>query len=50
MLDATFAGAPGVQPVVTATYLSTDADLGFLLEIGDVPDGFAMPEPELVYP
>jgi len=50
VLDATFAGVPGVQPVVAATYLSTEADLGFLLEIGDMPAGFAMPEPELVHP
>jgi methylmalonyl-CoA/ethylmalonyl-CoA epimerase len=50
VLDARFAGAPGVSSVVTATYLATEADLGFLLEIGDVPPGFAMPEPERVYP
>jgi catechol 2,3-dioxygenase-like lactoylglutathione lyase family enzyme len=50
VLDATFAGAPGIDSVVTATYLGTEDDLGFLLEIGDVPTGFAMPEPELVYP
>ncbi len=50
VLDATFAGAPGVSSVVTATYLSTERDLGFLLEIGDVPAGFSMPQPELVYP
>ncbi len=50
VLDATFAGAPGVSSVVTATYLATEDDLGFLLEIGDIPAGFAMPEPERVHP
>jgi hypothetical protein len=49
-LDATFDGAPGVAGVVRATYLDTRDDLGFVLEIGDVPVGFAMPEPEVVYP
>jgi methylmalonyl-CoA/ethylmalonyl-CoA epimerase len=50
LLDATFAGAPGVSSIVTATYLGTEAELGFVLELGDVPEGFAMPEPESVYP
>jgi methylmalonyl-CoA/ethylmalonyl-CoA epimerase len=50
LLDATFAGAPGVNSTVTATYLGTEAELGFVLELGDVPDGFAMPEPESHYP
>lgn len=50
VLDATFEGAPGVDSVVTATYLATEPDLGFLLEIGDVPPGFSMPAPERVYP
>jgi hypothetical protein len=49
-MDATFTGAPGVSSVVTATYLATEPDLGFLVEIGDVPPGFSMPEPERVYP
>jgi methylmalonyl-CoA/ethylmalonyl-CoA epimerase len=35
---------------LTATYFATDGELGFTTEIVGVPDGFAMPEPELVYP
>jgi methylmalonyl-CoA/ethylmalonyl-CoA epimerase len=50
VLDAIFAGAPGVSSHVTATYLATETELGFLLELGDVPEGFAMPEPESIYP
>lgn len=50
VLDATFTGGPGVSSVVTATYLQTEAELGFLLEIGDVPAGFAMPEPDSIHP
>lgn len=49
-LDATFAGAPGIIGEVRATYFDTREDLGFTLEIADVPTGFAMPDPELVYP
>ena len=33
---------------VRATYFDTMDELGFTLEIADVPAGFAMPEPELV--
>jgi len=40
--------ADGLQ--VTGTYLATEADLGFILEIADVPPGFSMPEPDYVYP
>ena len=35
---------------LTATYFATDDELGFTTEIVGVPDHFAMPEPELVYP
>ncbi len=49
-LDASFDGAPGVESRVTATYLDTEDELGVLLEIADVPPGFAMPEPERTYP
>jgi methylmalonyl-CoA/ethylmalonyl-CoA epimerase len=49
-LDATFAGAPGVDGEVRATYFDTRDELGFALEIADVPKGFAMPDPESVYP
>ncbi len=47
-LDASFDGAPDVESKVSATYFDTMAELGFTLEIGRVPPGFAMPEPELV--
>ena len=47
-LDASFDGAPGVESTVSATYFDTMDELGFTLEIGRVPPGFAMPEPELV--
>jgi catechol 2,3-dioxygenase-like lactoylglutathione lyase family enzyme len=47
VLDAAF---DGIDSRLTATYFSTEQDLGFTLEIADVPAGFAMPEPELVYP
>lgn len=49
-LDAAFAGAPGSDGTVRATYFDTGQELGFTLEIADVPQGFAMPDPELVYP
>jgi hypothetical protein len=35
---------------VTGAYLGTEADLGFTVEIADMPAGFSMPEPEYVYP
>ena len=47
-LDASFDGAPDVESTVSATYFDTEDELGFTLEIGRVPPGFAMPEPELV--
>jgi catechol 2,3-dioxygenase-like lactoylglutathione lyase family enzyme len=50
ILDAEFAGAPGVSSRFVATYYDTREDLGFVLEIGHMPAAFAMPEPELVYP
>jgi hypothetical protein len=31
-------------------YFAAEDDVGFVLEIGRAPDGFAMPEPESVYP
>jgi catechol 2,3-dioxygenase-like lactoylglutathione lyase family enzyme len=50
LIDADFAGADGIESRVRATYFSTEHELGFLLEIADVPDGFAMPPPESAYP
>ncbi len=49
-MSAEFAGAPGIRSVFAGTYLHTDDDLGFIVEIGHAPEGFSMPEPELVYP
>ena len=50
ILDAQFAGAPGVDASFTGMYFATDDDLGFVVEIGQAPPGFAMPAPEAVYP
>jgi catechol 2,3-dioxygenase-like lactoylglutathione lyase family enzyme len=44
------AGGNGDSAPLTATYFATDDELGFTTEIVGVPDHFAMPEPELVYP
>lgn len=49
-LNATFAGADAGGPRVSGAYLGTEAELGFTLEIAEIPPGFAMPEPEYVYP
>ena len=43
-----FAGAPGVAGRLRATYFATEGDLGLVAQIGAVPAGFAMPEPESV--
>jgi catechol 2,3-dioxygenase-like lactoylglutathione lyase family enzyme len=50
ILDATFAGSPGVEGSFTATYFDTQGELGFVVELGDAPAAFAMPAPEGVYP
>jgi catechol 2,3-dioxygenase-like lactoylglutathione lyase family enzyme len=49
-MSAEFAsgGADGLS--FKATYVDTEADLGFLLELGEAPPGFTMPRPESVYP
>jgi catechol 2,3-dioxygenase-like lactoylglutathione lyase family enzyme len=48
-LKAVFASAdPDLS--ATARYLSTEADLGFTVEIADVPPGFEQPPPDYVYP
>ena len=49
-LDAWFDGAPAPEPRLRATYFDTTDELGVMLEIADVPPGFAMPEPDAVYP
>jgi len=50
ILHAQFAGAPGLEGSFTGTYFDTEPDLGFVMEIGGAPEGFAMPPPEEVYP
>ena len=49
-LDATFRDASGNGDSVRAMYFDTTDELGFLLEIGDAPPGFSMPDPDYVYP
>jgi hypothetical protein len=44
------AGSNADSAPLTASYFATDDELGFTTEIVGVPDHFAMPEPELVYP
>jgi len=34
----------------TFAYLDTEADLGFALEVADVPENFSLPEPAAIYP
>ena len=48
--DAKFTGGSAAGPRSTGTYLGTEEDLGFTLEIADVPAGFTVPEPDYVYP
>jgi catechol 2,3-dioxygenase-like lactoylglutathione lyase family enzyme len=50
MLDATFAGAPGVDGAFHGMYFATEEELGLVVEIGHAPPGFAMPAAERVYP
>ena len=45
-----FAGAPGVEGTFRATYFDTQDELGFVLQLGEAPEGFVMPEPDEVYP
>jgi len=49
-MSASFAGGADDDLAFTATYANTEADLGFLLELGEAPAGFTMPNPESVYP
>jgi len=50
VFDAAFAGADPAGAPFRARYYDTTADLGFLLEVGDPPDGFRMPTPRYTYP
>jgi hypothetical protein len=49
-LQADFLGGAMKGPPLQAMYFDTSHDLGFLVEIGSVPAGFVMPEPDYVYP
>ena len=48
--DAAFSGADPDGARFRARYYDTIEDLGFLLEVGDPPAGFQMPEPRNIYP
>jgi len=50
VFDAAFAGADPDAVRFGARYYDTTGDLGFLLEVGDPPASFRMPEPTRVYP
>lgn len=49
VFEGEFAGAPGVASTFAGTYYGTEDDLGFVVEIGHAPPGFAMSDPESVY-
>ena len=48
-LEASFKGGSS-EGRFQATYFDAGDDLGLLLEIGDAPAGFSMPDPDFVYP
>jgi methylmalonyl-CoA/ethylmalonyl-CoA epimerase len=51
IFDAAFRPRAGAADErLSATYFDTSDDLGFTVEIVRMPEEFAMPEPELVYP
>jgi len=50
LLEAEFDAAAGSEGRFAGTYFDTDDDLGLIVEIGQAPPGFAMPDPEDVYP
>jgi len=50
LLSAEFTGASDEGPRFAGSYFAAEDDLGFIVEIGRAPEGFAMPEPESVYP
>ena len=45
-MAAEFDGAPGSPMPFRCSYLDTEDELGFLLEIGEAPTGFTMPDAE----
>lgn len=48
-MAAEFDGAPGSPTPFTCSYLNTEKELGFLLEVGEAPIGFTMPDAERVH-
>ena len=50
IMQAEFDGAPASPAKFDCGYFDTRADLGFVVEIGRAGPGFAMPEPDAVYP
>jgi methylmalonyl-CoA/ethylmalonyl-CoA epimerase len=44
-----FDGAPGEERRFRATYFATEEELGLVLQIGEGPPDFVMPEPEAVH-
>ncbi len=50
VMDARFAGGTEESPRLVGAYIDTREDLGFVLEIADVPAGFVMAVPEYEYP
>lgn len=49
-MTAQFDGVPGSRAKLECAYFDTDSDLGFVTEIVGADAGFAMPEPEAIYP
>jgi hypothetical protein len=47
-LDGEFAGLEGTSS--RATYFDTSADLGFIVEIATMPEGYVRIEPDGTYP
>ena len=50
LMTAGFTGASNEGPQFVGRYFAAEDDVGFVVETGRASDGFAMPEPESVYP
>jgi methylmalonyl-CoA/ethylmalonyl-CoA epimerase len=50
VMSAEFSGASDEGPRFAGVYFAAEEDVGFVVELGRAPEGFAMPEPESVYP
>jgi methylmalonyl-CoA/ethylmalonyl-CoA epimerase len=50
VFEGDFKGGAEESGAVSGKYFATEDDLGFILEIANVPEGFWMPDPEYVYP